>query len=325
MHNSFYFAGSGRRAAQYGLCAALTVCVTLLPAGCGGGNGSTGTQQTASSGSGGSGSGSSGSGSGSGSGSSGSGSGSGSGSSGSGSSGDAQPAGTTLAAMQTPAGNWESWGQKGPSFVDCKAPCKESSWQQVYGIQSPSKSGNATRYEVNPKMPYADVLFSAQLIGEGAPKRQDADHKLLPSIHQLTYDADFYVNDPAVTQALEFDLSLWMSGVTGETFGTQCDHLGDGQWDVWNTAASQWKPTGKPCRFAYGWNHVTLQFERESNNDTLYKSITLNGTTYALNTMYPPAKAPGGWWGLTANYQMDSDAQGSQNTTYLDNLNITYE
>lgn len=323
----FPLSGSGRsraaaRTARLGLCATLAATVTLVPAGCGG-SPSAGTQQTASSGSGSSGSGSGSSGSGSG--SSGSGS-SGSGSSGSGStSGDAQPAGTTLAAMQTTAGHWQSWGQIGPSFLNCSAPCKESSWQQVYGVGNPSKSGNATEYQVNPKMPWADVLFSAQLIGANAPQQPDPDHKLLPTIHNLTYDTDVYVNDPAVTQALEFDLSLWMSGVTGDTFGTQCNYLGDGQWDVWNSQTNQWKPTGKACRLVDGWNHVTLQFQRMSNNDTLYKSITLNGTTYALNVEYPPGKAPGGWWGLTANYQMDSDKQGSQNTTYLDNMNITYE
>lgn len=331
MYDFFPFAGSAfqrpaARIARYRLIAAFAVFVTLLLAGCGGGNGMTGNQQTASSGSG-SGSGSSGSGSGSsGSGSSGSGSsGSGSSGSGSGSSGDAQPAGTTLKALQTKAGNWHSWGQIGPKFIDCKAPCRESSWNQVFGVGNPSKSGNATKYEVNPKMPYADVLFSAQLIGEGSSQHSDGNHKLLPSIHQLTYDTDFYVNDPAVTQSLEFDLSLWMSRITGEIFGTQCDHLGDGQWDIWNNKTSQWKPSGKPCKFVYGWNHVTLQFERASNNDTIYKSITLNGTTYTLNIDYPPTKAPAGWWGLTANYQVDSDSQGSQNTTYVDNLQITYQ
>lgn len=73
-----------------------------------------------------------------------------------------------------------------------------------------------------------------------------------------------------------------------------------------------------------GWNHVTLKFQRQANNDTLYKSITLNGATYAINREYPPTAVPAGWWGLTANYQMDSDDQGSPITTYVDNLSVTY-
>lgn len=173
-------------------------------------------------------------------------------------------------------------------------------------------------------MPYADVLFTAALIGQNAPQRPDGNHKLLPTLHNFTYDADFYVSDKAVTQALEFDISLWMSGSVGMTFGTQCNYLGDHDWDIWNNAAGHWTSAGVPCQFVDGWNHVTLEFQRESNNDTLYKSITLNGTTYALNKTYAPTHTPGGWWGMQVNYQMDSDKQGSQNTTYVDNLNITY-
>jgi hypothetical protein len=33
--------------------------------------------------------------------------------------------------------------------------------------------------------------------------------------------------------------------------------------------------------------------------------------------------APGGGWGLTENYPVDSDKQGSRNTTDLDNLSVT--
>ena len=185
MQNSFPFSGSGRQFAQASLIAALSLSVTVLLSGCGGVSGTAGNQQTASSGSGGTGSGSGGSGSGSGgsgsgssgsgssgsgssgSGSSGSGS-SGSGSSGSGSSGSsgstsgtAQPTGTTLSALQTKVGNWLSWGQIGPKFLDCSAPCKESSWDQTYGIESPSKSGNATKYRSEPE----DALCRCALFG----------------------------------------------------------------------------------------------------------------------------------------------------------------
>jgi hypothetical protein len=73
-----------------------------------------------------------------------------------------------------------------------------------------------------------------------------------------------------------------------------------------------------------GWNHVRLEFQPQTNNDTLYQSITLNGTTYMLNREYPPTAAPAGWWGLAANYQMDSDAQGDPMKTCVDNMSITY-
>jgi hypothetical protein len=73
-----------------------------------------------------------------------------------------------------------------------------------------------------------------------------------------------------------------------------------------------------------GWNHVTLNLQRESDNTLLYQSIELNGTTYALNKTYPAGIADSGWWGVTANYQMDGNAIDTPNTTYVDNFSVTY-
>ncbi|HET7348237.1 MAG TPA: hypothetical protein VFJ10_12970 [Acidobacteriaceae bacterium] len=176
---------------------------------------------------------------------------------------------------------------------------------------------------MTPKMPWADVLYTVSLVGHNAANA-DADHSLLPSMHHLTYDADFYVVDPSVTSGLEFDVSIWMDKIAGMTFGTQCSFLGEGHWDVWNNATNKWTDTGKPCKLHQGWHHVTLQFKRESDNTTTYEAIVLDGTTYTLNWSLPPTTAPAGWWGMTANYQMDSDSKGDPFTTYVDNMSITY-
>jgi hypothetical protein len=233
--------------------------------------------------------------------------------------------GTTLTNVQTQAGNWQSYGQIGPNFTDCPAPCNESTWRQNYGVQNPSLSGNATQFQLNPILPGADVLFTANLIGTGSTQQPDADHQILPNLHHFTYDADFNVTDASVTNALEFDVSLWMDGVTGMTFGTQCALLQDGEWDIWNNQTGQWVPSGIPCQFVNGWNHVTLEFQRQSDNSTLYQSITLNGKTYPVNQSFAATQAPAGWWGLNANYQVDSDNNGDPVTTYVDNLAITYQ
>lgn len=212
-----------------------------------------------------------------------------------------------------------------PDYADCPAPCSESTWQQSFGITQPSLSGNATEFQLTPNVSGADVLFTAGVIGENAPSQPDSDHQLLPTLHNFTYNADFYVTDASVTQALEFDISQWMSGGPGMTFGTQCNNLGDGEWDVFNNQTGQWVPSGAPCQFVNGWNHVTVQFERQSDNSTLYQSITLNGQNYPLNQSFPTVQSPSGWWGLNANYQVDSDTQGDPVTTYVDNLSITYQ
>jgi hypothetical protein len=69
---------------------------------------------------------------------------------------------------------------------------------------------------------------------------------------------------------------------------------------------------------------VTIQAQRESNNILLYESITVNGVTSEINRIYAPFSIPASWWGVTVNYQMDGNYSQSANTTYLDNLSLTY-
>lgn len=81
---------------------------------------------------------------------------------------------------------------------------------------------------------------------------------------------------------------------------------------------------GRSCKFVDGWNHLTIQMQRESGNTLLYQSIALDGTTYKLNRTFPPGTASSAWWGVTANYQMDGNSTQAANKTYLDNFNVTY-
>jgi len=220
---------------------------------------------------------------------------------------------------------WRSWGQVGPYYVDCNpSPCEGISWSMNYGVTSPSMSNNATQFKLGGTTPYGDALFSAGIVGQNSKQTPDFDHKLLPTLHNVTYDTDVYVTDVSVTQTLEFDVSMFMNGV-GMIWGTECNYLGDRDWDIWDNVHSHWVSSGSPCKLVNGWNHVTIQVQRESDNTLLYQSIALNGVTYTLNKTYPPGTAASGWWGLTLNYQMDGNSKQSTNTTYLDNLTFTYE
>ncbi len=192
-----------------------------------------------------------------------------------------------------------------------------------YGVTLPSLSNNATQFNLGGTTPYGDVLFSADLIGTSSPELKDTDHTLLPTLHNFTYDTDFYVTDVSVTQTLEFDVTMFMNGVE-MIWGTQCSHLGDKSWDIYDTANRHWLTAGVPCQMVNGWNHLTIQVQRGSDNSIIYQSIELNGTTYTLNKTYGPRTAPKGWWGVTVNYQMDGNSKQSPNTTYLDNFSFTY-
>ena len=225
--------------------------------------------------------------------------------------------------IQTSSGNWITWGQLPPIDADCAAPCPGLTWSMKPGISSPSLSGNATRFDLGGTADYGDALFAAELIGQDSPQLPDSDHSLLPTLHNFVYDTYFYVTDASISQALEFDMVMFMNGVD-MTWGTQCNHLGDQQWDIWDNTKAKWVPAAVPCNFVNGWNHVTVQVQREAGNVLLYQSIALNGTTYTLNITDSPTVAPPNWWGVAANYQMDGNFNQSPNTTYLDNFSVRY-
>ena len=124
-------------------------------------------------------------------------------------------------------------------------------------------------------------------------------------------------------RSLEFNLDLVMMGIDW-TFGHQCNHLGDGMWDIWDNADAVWVSTGVKCLLHDGWNHVSCKVSRvPATNFLLYESVSLNGITYKLNRIYPPGVRPSGWWGLSANYQIDSNFQGAANITYLEGLTVS--
>lgn len=235
-----------------------------------------------------------------------------------------QGGGTVLSNIQA-SGGWNSWAEFAPNYDICTSNCQGVNWSMWQHQTSPSLSGNASRFNIGGTTPYADVLWSNPVIGQfttqGIP---DTNHTLLPSLHYFTYDAYFFVTNASVTQVLEFDISMYMNGV-GMIWGNQCNNLGGKVWDIWDNVNAKWVSAGVPCNLINnGWNHVTIQAQRQSNNTLLYQSITLNGVTANINRTYAPFSVPTSWWGITLNYQMDGDYKMSSNSTYLDNLRFTY-
>jgi hypothetical protein len=226
--------------------------------------------------------------------------------------------------LQASAG-WNGWGELAPVYDICAASCPGVTWSMSQGQSSPSMSGNATKFNIGGTTPYSDVLWSLPLIGQfstqGLP---DSGKTLVPTLHNFTYDAWLYVTDASVTQVLEFDINMYMSGF-GMTWGTQCRMAGGNEWDIWDNVNNAWIPTGVACNPVNGgWNHLIIQVQREADNSLLYQSIALNGATANLNKTYPPFAVPQSWYGITVNYQMDGDLKQSANTSYLDDFTFTY-
>jgi len=236
--------------------------------------------------------------------------------------------GTKLSNIQASKG-WNSWGQGPPDYVDCSpSPCNGFQFSLTSNIASPSLSGNATQFTLGGSSgtaPWGDVLFSIPLLGQfstqGIP---DTGRTLLPTLHNFTYDAYFYSPNLGLSQVMEFDINMYMNGV-GFLWGTQCRIAGGNEWDIWDNLNAKWVPTGVACNpVSGGWNHVTVQAQRQADNTLLYESITLNGVTANLNKTYPPFAVPADWYGVTANYQMDGNGNETPYATYLDNFSFTY-
>ena len=231
--------------------------------------------------------------------------------------------GTTLSNLQA-SGGWDQWGELAPVYDICSS-CGGVNWSMYQHVRSNSLSGDATQFNIGGSTPYSDVLWSNKIVGQGTTQGlPDTGHTILPNVHNLTYDAYVYVTNYSVTQDLEFDINMYMNGV-GMEWGTECNHLADGVWDIWNNVEARWVPTSIACNLNnQAWNHVTLQVQRKPNNDLLYQSITVNGVTHTINQTVAPFQVPSGWYGMTVNYQMDGNYRQSAYTTYLDKLNVTY-
>jgi hypothetical protein len=233
-------------------------------------------------------------------------------------------AGHTLYNIQS-SGGWNGWGELAPIYDICGPGCPGVNWSMYQHIPSPSLSGHAAQFNIGGSTPYSDVLWSNPVIGQfstqGLP---DSNHTLLPTLHNFTYDVYFYGSNLSLSQVLEFDISMYMNGV-GMIWGNQCRIAGGHEWDIWDNVNVRWVSTGVACNpINNGWNHVTIQVQRESNNTLLFQSITLNGVTANINKAYPPFAVPADWWGITLNYQMDGNYTQAAYTTYLDNFNFTY-
>jgi hypothetical protein len=193
------------------------------------------------------------------------------------------------------------------------------------GIQTPSLSGHSTQFNIGGSVPYADVLWSNPLMGQGSTQGlPDSGHTLLPTLHNFTYDVYFYPTNLGVTQVLEFDINMYLNGL-GLIWGNQCRVVGGNQWDIWDNVGQHWVATGVACNpINNSWNHLTIQVQRQSDNWLLFQSITLNGVTSTINKYYAPGSVPSSWWGITVNYQMDGNSQQASYTTFLDNFTFTY-
>ena len=118
-----------------------------------------------------------------------------------------------------------------------------------------------------------------------------------PNTTAKNFKLDFYVyvHDPTIIQGLEMDV-FYTQGGKKNFFLTECDGRGNyrNTWQVSDAVHDRWQHTGLPCVLhSYSWNHVVLQFQKNSDGSTNFVSLSMNGDLHYVNRTYA-AKNVGG-------------------------------
>ena len=216
----------------------------------------------------------------------------------------APPAGAVVKSNIDQMAGWESC----TVCAGANAAGPVATYSMVENQVSPSLDGLAAKFSISGTTPYSDALWWKQL---GA-----AD-----SATNLKYDVDFYITNPGVAQALEFDNNQ-SNGARKFIYGTQCNIKG-GHWDVWGNAAGNWISTGIACSAptAFQWHHLTWEFQRTATN-VIFVGFTYDGVTHYVNRSYP-ARGAGGHE-MNVAFQMDGDFAMHAYSTWLDRVTLTY-
>jgi hypothetical protein len=233
--------------------------------------------------------------------------------------------GTTLTDLQKGSG-WTAYALLPPVYgicSSCKASGPGTTWSLTQGVNSPSLSGSAAKFTIGGTAKYTDVLWNNHLVGDfSAHGMPDSDHSIAAGAHNFVYDVYFFATNLPASQALEFDINLFVNGKS-YIWGHECRIAGGYEWDIWDNQGAKWHPTGVPCHpNNNAWNQVTLKAQRTSDGHLLFQSITLNGNTATLNHYDSPTST--NWNGITINYQMDGNSSQQGYSVYLDKLNFSY-
>jgi hypothetical protein len=183
-----------------------------------------------------------------------------------------------------------------------------ATFSMVENQASPSLDGRSAKFSISGSTPYSDALWWKQL--------GSADFAT-----NLKYDVDFYITNPGVAQALEFDNNQ-SNGAHKFIYGTQCNIKG-GHWDVWGNAAGNWISTGIACSAptAFQWHHLTWEFKRTSTN-VIFVGFTYDGVTHYVNRSYPARNSS--VHEMNVAFQMDGDFAMHAYSTWLDRVTLTY-
>ena len=184
-------------------------------------------------------------------------------------------------------------------------------YSMTQGVAAPAMSGSSAQFQLLAgTLPFGGALWFKFL---GA--HNSATH--------FVYDLFFYVDNPAVAQALEFNVSQ-SDGQNRYSFSTQCDLQGAHAWRVWDPVGNKWVASAVTCAepAAKTWTHLIWEFERDPGGNVIFTAVTVNGNRGVVNLSMP--HTPDTSNGVDIAYQSDANLNGTPYSVWLDKVNLTY-
>src|SRR5579859_408561 len=203
--------------------------------------------------------------------------------------------------------------QKMTGWQSCTA-CTGSpfaAFSMTEGVNSPSLSGASARFQLlSGTQPFGGALWF-KFLGS----QDSATH--------FIYDLQFYMDNPAAPQALEFNVSQ-SAGGSHYNFSTRCDLVGTRTWRVWDPIKNSWTGSSAPCvqPAANTWNHLSWEFQRDSSGNVIFAAVTMNGNRSVVNMTMP--HTPDSQSGVDVAFQIDANQTATPVSVWLDKVSLTY-
>jgi len=221
-------------------------------------------------------------------------------------------AATTISSIQAMPG-WQSCSAVFPTGSGrdgqiCAAGLGTAQSTMTENQTSPAMDGNSAKFTMGGPTAYSNMLYFNPVAGGN-------------NVSHFTYDLYFYIDNPAASQALEFDINQTYGG-NRWVWGSECNFNGSGKWDIWDDI-NGWTPTVYDCTPfpANTWIHLVWNVERVGNQ-VHYISLTVGDQTYNVDTYYQNQPD----WTLEeidVAFQMDGNYKQEPYNVWLDKVTLT--
>jgi hypothetical protein len=198
-------------------------------------------------------------------------------------------------------------------WENCTGTCTSTPtavYALTQGVTTPSQSGAAARYQLlSGTLPFGSALWFKYLTANN-----NATH--------FIFDLQFYVDNPAAPQALEFNVTQ-SAGGNRYNFSTQCD-LAARSWRIWEPVALKWVATSVSCDRppANTWNHLVWEFERDPSGNVIFAAVTVNGNRSVVNIRV--GHTADNTSGIDVAFQPDANLTPDLYSVWLDKVTLTF-